>query len=169
MNKILLSLAACLCLLKAQSQNGHSIRLNVKPYTGGKVYLGYYYGKIKALADSAELNGSGEGQFTGKDKLPGGVYFVVSPSRSILFELLIDSLQHFSISADTTNLPASVVFTGSPDNTVFQAYTRYTASKGKEITAAQKELAAAHSQADSARLREKMKQLNTDIQHYRED
>lgn len=169
MNKILLSLLiALLCGSAAQSQSGHSIKLHLKPYTGGKVYLGYYYGKIKALADSAELNGASDGVFSGKDKLPGGVYFVVSPSRAILFELLIDSIQHFSISADTTNLPASVVFTGSPNNTVFQAYTKFTAEKGKEIMAAQKELATVRTSADSARLREKMKTLNTDIQHYRD-
>ncbi|HEY4286893.1 MAG TPA: thioredoxin-like domain-containing protein [Puia sp.] len=168
MNKILLSLAACLCLLKAQSQSGHAIRLHLKPYTGGKVYLGYYYGKIRALADSTELNANSEGVFSGKDKLPGGVYFVVSPSRAILFELLIDSTQHFSIAADTTSLPGSVVFTGSADNTVFQSYTRFTAGKGKEIMAAQKELGTVHTKADSARLRDRMKDLNTEIQHYRE-
>src|ERR1700760_1708514 len=88
MNKILLSLAVCLCMLKASSQSGHAIRLHLKPYTGGKVYLGYYYGKIKALADSTELNAGSDGVFSGKDRLPGGVYFVVSPNRAILFELL---------------------------------------------------------------------------------
>src|SRR5215469_1524992 len=112
MSKIVLLLAVCLLTIKAQSQNGYNIRLHLKPYTSGKVYLGYYYGKIKALADSAQLNSNGEGLFAGETRLPGGVYFVVSPSRAILFELLIDSQQHFSISADTTDLPASVVFTG---------------------------------------------------------
>ncbi len=169
MSKILLSLATCLCLIQAQAQSGYSIRLHLKPYTGGKVYLGYYYGKIKALADSAQLDGNSDGLFSGKDKLPGGVYFIVSPSRAILFELLIDSQQHFSVAADTTNLPASVVFTGSTDNAVFQAYTRYTAQKGGEITAAQKDLSKVHTHADSTRLRDKMKQLNDEIQKYRED
>ncbi len=169
MSKILLSLATCLCLVSAYPQNGYTIRLHLKPYTSGKVYLGYYYGKIKALADSAQLNSSSDGIFSGKDKLPGGVYFIVSPYRAILFELLVDSQQHFSITADTTNLPGSVVFTGSADNSVFQAYTRYTAGKGGDITAAQKELAAIHTRADSARIREKMKPLNDDIQKYRAD
>ena len=169
MRKILLSLVTILCLLKASAQSGYSIRLHLKPYTGGKVYLGYYYGKIKALADSAMLNPNSEGVFTGKEKLPGGVYFVVSPGRTILFEMLMDSLQHFSVSADTTSLPGSLVFTGSPDNNVFLAYTRFTASKGAEITATQKELAAARTGADSTRIKDKLKQQNADLQHYRED
>ncbi len=169
MRKILLSLVTILGLLKASAQSGYEIRLHLKPYTGGKVYLGYYYGKIKALADSAMLNPNSDGVFSGKEKLPGGVYFVVSPGRTILFELLIDSMQHFSVSVDTTSLPGSLVFTGSPDNTVFLAYTRFTASKGAEITATQKELAAARTGADSTRIKDKLKQQNADLQHYRED
>ncbi len=173
MSKILLTLASCLLLLTAASsaQKGYNIHLHLKPYTSGKVYLGYYYGKIKALADSAQLNGSGEGLFSGETRLPGGVYFVVSPGRAILFELLIDSQQHFSISADTTNLPASVVFTGSQDNTVFQAYTRFTAGKGKEITTEQAEMNKARGAGDSATVRadrEKIKQLNDAINKYRD-
>ncbi len=171
MSKILLSLATCLCLIQAQSQTGYSIRLHLKPYTGGKVYLGYYYGKIRALADSAQLDGNSDGLFSGKDKLPGGVYFIVSPGRSILFELLIDSQQNFSVEADTNNLPSSVVFSGSgsTDNVVFQAYTRYTADKGGQITAALKDLSKARTTADSSRLKDKMKQLNDEIQKYREE
>jgi hypothetical protein len=172
MSKILLSLATCLCLIQAHSQSsGYSIHLHLKPYTGGKVYLGYYYGKIKALADSAQLDGNSDGLFSGKDKLPGGVYFIVSPSRSILFELLIDSQQHFFVAADTTHLPASIVFGGSEsaDNIVFQAYTRYTAEKGGQITADQKDLSKARTRADSTRLKDKMKQLNDEIQKYRQD
>jgi len=168
MRKILLSVVTLFCLLKAPAQSGYSIRLHLKPYTGGKVYLGYYYGKIRALADSALLDANSDGVFNGKERLPGGVYFVVSPGRNVLFELVLDSLQHFSISADTTDLPGSVVFTGSPDNVVFQTYTRYTTTKGKEITAGQKELAAAHTKADSARIREKLVKANTEIQDYRQ-
>lgn len=185
MRKILLSVVTLLCLVKESfagsvsprsspaltfgyPQSGYSIRLHLKPYTGGKVYLGYYYGKIRALADSAQLDAGGSGVFNGKERLPGGVYFVVSPGRTVLFELLLDSAQHFSISADTADLPGSVLFTGSPDNTVFQAYTRYTATKGKEITAGQKELTTVHTPTDSARIREKMKKANTEIQQYRQ-
>src|SRR5580704_6001675 len=171
MSKTLFSLAVCLLLInKAQSQNGYNIRLHLKPYTSGKVYLGYYYGKIKALADSAQLNAGGDGLFSGDNQLPGGVYFVVSPNRAILFELLIDSQQHFSVTADTTNLPGSIVFTGSSDNTVFQTYTRYTAEKGREIMADQAAMAAARKNGDSAAVRsnrDKIRQLNDAITTYR--
>ncbi len=170
MNKVLLSLALACSLLQARSQEGHQLQLTLKPYKGAKVWLGYYYGKAKALADSTLLDADSKGAFSGKEKLPGGVYFVVSPSKVILFDLLIDKDQHFSIAADTTNLPGSVVFTGSPDNTLFQAYTSFTNAKGSTITAAQKELAAhGHSRADSAKLMEKIRKGDADIQQYRKD
>jgi hypothetical protein len=173
MSKILFSLALCLLFMnEAQSQNGYNIHLHLKPYTSGKVYLGYYYGKIKALADSAQLNAGGDGLFSGESRLPGGVYFIVSPNRAILFELLIDSQQHFSVTADTTNLPGSVAFTGSTDNTVFQTYTRYTAEKGRAITAGQAALLTAQKAGDSAAVRsnrEKIRQLNDEITKYREE
>ena len=161
--------ASSAATVAARPEDGHRIQITLKPYQHSKVYLGYYYGKIRALADSTILDGNSTGIFTGKDKLPGGVYFLVSPERAILFEMLIDSQQHFSISADTTNLPGSVSFAGSSDNQVFQAYTRFTTTKGGEIVACQKELAATHSKADSNRLTDKMKKLNADIQLYRED
>jgi hypothetical protein len=178
MSKILLSLAFGLFFIHtayaapAQSEDGYTIRLHLKPYTGGKVYLGYYYGKIKALADSAQLNGNSDGVFSGTTRLPGGVYFIVSPNRAILFELLIDSQQHFTVSADTTNLPGSIVFTGSPDNTVFQTYTRFTAEKGREITADQQALTTARKDQDTAAARTnqvKIRQLNDAIQRDRDE
>ena len=168
MNKILLSLTTCLFLLRAYPQNGYNIQLKLQPFKDSKVYLGYYYGKIRALADSAMLDANSKATFTGKEPLPGGVYFIVSPNKAILFELLIDSQQHFSIAADTTNLPGSVVFTGSPENTVFQSYTNFTNTKGREIVASQKELTTTHNKADSIRLRDKIKKANTDIQTYRQ-
>src|SRR6202048_3469511 len=77
---------------------GYNIHLTLKPFTNSKVYLGYHYGKVKAVADSVVLDGNSEGVFKGPEKLAGGIYFIVSPRKEILFELLIDQQQQFSIS-----------------------------------------------------------------------
>jgi hypothetical protein len=66
---------------ESPAQSGYSIRLHLKPYTGGKVYLGYYYGKIKALADSAMLDANSDGVFSGKEKLPGGAFILSFPRQ----------------------------------------------------------------------------------------
>ena len=147
---------------------GYSIHLTLKPFTNAKVYLGYHYGKMKAVADSVTLNGNSEGTFKGKDKLPGGIYFIVSPKKEILFELLIDQGQTFSISADTARLPASIVFTGSPENKTFQDYTAYMNSHGREITELQSGLGMAKTKNDSAVIREKIKKLNEEVKAERE-
>jgi hypothetical protein len=78
---------------------GYNIGITLKPYKNQYVYLGYYYGKIKALADSAMLDGNSNASFKGKTKLNGGIYFIVSPRKEILFEVLLDKQQVFSIVA----------------------------------------------------------------------
>src|ERR1700683_501216 len=97
-------------------QQGHNIILTLKPFKNSLVYLAYYYGKVKGLADSTILDENSRGLFAGKEKLPGGIYLIVSPKKEILFEVVIDSQQNFSISADTVDLVQSLTFTGSPEN-----------------------------------------------------
>ena len=111
MKHILLTLL-CVSALGASlfAQSGYDIKVNIKPFKKQYVYLGYHYGKKKALADSALLDANSTGQFKGTKALGGGIYFIVSPQKQILFELLIDKQQHFSISADTTQLPSSIKF-----------------------------------------------------------
>ena len=151
------------------AQEGYNIKLTLKPYTGGQFYLGYYYGKVKAVADSAVLDANSSTVFKGKEKLPGGIYFIVSPKKEILFEVLIDKQQHFSIVGDTNNLAENLSFDGSPDNTLFFAYTRTMANYGKKIGAIQSELSSAKNKSDSARIIEKIKNQNQEVQQYRND
>jgi hypothetical protein len=151
----------------ARSQ-GHNIHLTLKPFTEGKVYLGYHYGKVKAVADSVILDAHSEGVFKGKEKLPGGIYFIVSPKKEILFELLIDEQQQFSISADTTRLPASIEFTGSPENKTFLEYTAFMNAHGKELAGLQTQLSQAKTKNDSTRFKERMNKLNDEVKNERD-
>jgi hypothetical protein len=82
---------------------GHNIEITVKPYKNTKIYLGTNYGQNRVLADSAILNDASLGYFKGKEKLTPGIYFIVSPKYSILFEFLVDEGQQFKIIADTLN------------------------------------------------------------------
>jgi peroxiredoxin len=155
--------------VSAMSQQGHHINIVLKPYKNSLVYLGYYYGKLKGLSDSTMLDDNAKGSFSGKNKLPSGIYFVVSPKREILFELVLDSEQNFSVAADTADLVHNLIFTGSPDNTRFQSYTNFATTEGKAIADLQKELANAGTKADSALTIDKIKKLNQDLQDYRDD
>jgi hypothetical protein len=147
---------------------GYSIKLTLKPYTNAKVFLGYHYGKMKAVADSVILDGNSEGVFKGKEKLAGGIYFIVSPKKEILFELLIDQEQQFSIFADTSSLPGSIAFTGSPENKTFLEYTAFMNSHGKQIAILQSQYALAKTKNDTSVIREKIRIVNEEVKDERE-
>ena len=93
-------------LVKKTASNiqGHAIEISLKPYQNTKIYIGTNYGNARVLADSAILNDKSEGVFASSKKLTPGIYFVVSPKYSILFDFLVDDNQKFKIIADTTNL-----------------------------------------------------------------
>ena len=150
------------------AQVGYNIKVNVKPFKKQFVYLGYHYGKRKALADSALLDANSNGQFKGNKPLGGGIYFIVSPQKQILFELLIDKMQNFSISADTVNLPGSVKFSGSPDNSLFQTYTLRINKAGRDINEAQQALGATSNPAEQKNLQAKIQKLNQQVLSYRD-
>ena len=141
------------------SQSPYHIKVKLTPYKNSRVYLGYYYGKIKALADSAMLDASSSGTFKGKERLPGGIYFMVSPKK----------VQNFSIVADSSGIPDKIAFLGSEDNTLFQSYTRFMAKDGKEIEETKSILAGARSKEDSAHISNRIKQLNVEVQDYRNE
>jgi peroxiredoxin len=149
------------------AQSAYQIHLQLKPFANSKVYLGYYYGKIKAVADSVVLDGACEGDFRGKEKLAGGIYFIVSPKKEILFEVLIDQQQHFSIAADSARIPGSIRFSGSPDNDQFQQYTAFMNKQGIAISNLQKDLSAAKTKKDSALIRDKIREANAAVISYR--
>ncbi|MBO9563146.1 MAG: DUF5106 domain-containing protein [Niastella sp.] len=161
---------ACLTAIThlAQAQTGYNINITLKPYKNSYVYLGYHYGKMKALADSVLLDENSKGTFKGKQPLPGGIYFVVSPRKEILFELLIDKQQQFTITADSVGLPNSVVFSGSPDNAAFQHYTRFANTTGMALNEANKEYKTARNATDSAAITARIKSLSDKMQRHRD-
>ncbi len=160
---------ACVLYSSAIAQSGYSINITLKPCKNEYVYLGYHYGKVQALADSVMLDANSKGVFKGKEKLPGGIYFIVSPSRQrILFELLLDKQQNFSITADTL-FPEKVVFTGSPDNTLFQTYSKTLNNIGTNINNLRTDLSKATTRADSVKIETEWQKESNKIQQFRDE
>jgi thiol-disulfide isomerase/thioredoxin len=168
MKKLLLLIMAFLTL-KAKAQNGYNIAITLTPLKNQYVYLAYHYGKVKALADSALLNNNSQAMLKGKKKLPGGIYFIVSPKKEILFELLLDKQQQFSIVADSANAYSNVKFVGSPENEQFRQYSTFVAEKGSAINSLAQQLLVKPAPADSTAVQQKIKTLNQAIQNYRAD
>lgn len=155
-------------VISSFSQAGYQIDVELKPFKKSWVYLGYYYGDVRALADSAMVDGNSQGVFKGAEKLPGGIYFLVSPSKQILFEVLIDKDQHFAIKADSAKLPAGVVFTGSNENLQFQHYSAFAGTSGSKIGELNARLASAKTKADSAAITSGIRKLTRDLDKYRD-
>jgi thiol-disulfide isomerase/thioredoxin len=147
---------------------GYNIPITLTPLKNTWVYLGSHYGKYKNMADSAFLDSKSQGVFKGSKKLPQGIYFIVSPNKYLLFELLMDKEQNFSIKADTTNLN-NVTITGSTENTLFQQYTQFLGQKAPALNKLQQQLAAATKPSDSANIRAAMLKGNKELQDYRDN
>ncbi len=147
---------------------GHNIAITLTPYKKTWVYLGSYYGKGKTLSDSAFLNEKSIGAFKGSTKLTPGIYFVVSPQYSILFELLVDAKQQFSIVADTLKKDGTII-TGSFENDLFKKYSDFSVVKGKALSELNARFSAAKTKEDSARLRSEMIKGNKELQVYRDN
>jgi thiol-disulfide isomerase/thioredoxin len=168
MKQVLLFIAALISFAALRAQTGYQINVQLKPYKNTQVYMGYYYGDIRALADSAKLDANSKGSFKGKEPLPGGIYFIVSPAKQIILELLIDKDQRFSVSADSSNLPASVKFTGSEENSKFQEYTTYTGTMGLKVNQLNEQLASAKTRKDSLEINSRIRSYTTNLHKFRD-
>ena len=137
----------------SNTNQGHAIQISLKPYQNTKIYLGTNYGNNKVFADSCILNEKGIGIFKSKTKLTPGIYFIVSPKMSILFDLLVDDKQTFSISADTLNLK-NIKITGSKDNELFQSYSKIINDLFVELNDIEQKFKASSTAADSTKFKE---------------
>ncbi|WP_211217504.1 thioredoxin-like domain-containing protein [Segetibacter koreensis] len=151
-----------------KTAGGYNIPVTIAPFKNTWIYLGCYFGKFKNLSDSAWLNEKSQGVFKGKEKLPQGIYFAVSPKKYLLFEFLMDKNQNFSIKADTTKL-SDVTITGSPDNQMFQEYTRFLAQKTPALNSLQKQLSEAKDAKDSLTIKSLITISNKELDDYREN
>jgi thiol-disulfide isomerase/thioredoxin len=134
----------------AQSNEGHTIQITLKPYHDTTIYLGSHYGNNKVFADSCKLNRNSEGVFKSNVKLTPGIYFIVSPKMSILFDFLVDDKQHFKIIADTLNLK-NISFLGSKDNELFQSYSKNVSDLFVQLNSLEQNYKVAKTASDSSR------------------
>jgi thiol-disulfide isomerase/thioredoxin len=153
--------------LSNTSPVGHNIEITLKPYKNTKVYLGTSYGQNRVLADSAMLNEASIGYFKGKEKLTPGIYFIVSPKYTILFELLVDEGQQFKIIADTLNL-GDLKIIGSKENDIFRSYTKGMKQLGAQRNQLEQAYNSAATASDSVKLLQALKKMDTSFKEERQ-
>ncbi len=104
--------------LSCLAQSGYDIRFKVTGLKDTTAYLGYYYGESTFVKDTAKVNHSGEFEFTGKQTLPQGVYFLVL-DKTRIFELVVSQNQHFSLETNKEDYVNHMKVTGDIDNKLF--------------------------------------------------
>ena len=166
----LLPFLALLFLQPAASsaQAGYEIRASIRPFRSGHLFLAYHYGTKQFLLDSARIDEKGVAVFKGPDRLMGGVYMIAFPEKNGWIECLIDREQRFSVTADTSDLIRSTVFTGSRDNVLFTDYQKRSYETGTRISKLQASLSDA-SGSEAERMRSEVQQAGRELQQYRED
>ena len=152
----------------AKNTAGYNIPITITPFKNTWIYLGCYFGKYKNLSYFAWVNEKSQGVFKGKAENCRREFISRFLQVPLLFEFLMDKNQNFSIKADTTKLN-DVTITGSPDNQMFQEYTRFLAQKTPALNSLQKELSAAKSANDSLTIKSLLTIANKELDNYREN
>jgi len=148
---------------------GYKIDLTIKPFQNQWVYLAYYYGGIKGLADSIYLDANSRGALTGEKLMQQGVYIMASPGKTILFEMLIPEDQVFSVSMDTLQPDASLKFEGSEENKLFTDYTKYISPRAMAIEEARRQMDSTKVAAEKEKYRKEMEKYGNEINGFRLD
>src|SRR4051812_36432376 len=152
---------------KTTVDSSYNIGVTIAPFKNCWIYLGSYFGKNKILVDSALFNGNSEATFKGNKKLPDGIYFFVSPSHALLFEILMDEEQKFTVKADSAHLD-NIIITGSKENELFADYTKFVSTISPQLNALQLQLKNAKTKSDSTAIQQKQAKLNKELNEYRQ-
>lgn len=167
MKRYLIILAATFCFTTAHSQN-YTITLQTSQYKSGIAYLTYHMGKNLNVEDSAAVSNKGIAIFSGKRRLPAGIYAVVLPGKSKSVDFLIDKEQLITIKTDTTDLLTKTIVTGSPANVLLQQYQKTIAAKAQLLDAEKRAYTDATTKSDSALHEANYNKLNKELNDYRE-
>lgn len=123
---IMLSIPSC-------AQVGYKIDFKIKGLKDTTAYLGYYYGESTYVKDTAQVNSTGAFQFTGKNRLPHGVYFLVL-NKTRIFEMVIGEDQQFLMETSTEDYIKNMKVTGDDDNKIFFENMMYNVARNQEAT-----------------------------------
>ena len=160
------------CILSLFSINANAqsfkVTLQAPQYKSGIAYLTYHWGKNLNVEDSAAVTNSGTATFTGKRKLPPGIYAVVLPGKRITIDFFIDKEQAVTIKIDTTDLVNKTVVTGSKENIIFQQYQQQIAVKGKLMESEKQAYLQSVTKKDSALHEANYIKYNKELNDYRE-
>lgn len=150
------------------SGQGYQIKVNIKGLSVDTLILGEYFTSRMVPKDTIILRKDGTGVFENEIAFQGGMYLIyISPEK--YFDFLLGDDQQFSIQADVSDLAGSIVFSGSEDNSLFSEYKTFLQEQRTLLTKIQEQLSTSSSSADSLRVREKIMELNLEMESYMDE
>ena len=147
------------------AKNVYAIKVRVSGIKDTVCYLANYYGDKQYIQDTGKVDSKGNFMFTGKNKLAGGIYLVVLPSKKFFEIIITDKEQVFSIETDTTDLVKNLVVKGSNENILFYNYLHFIAQKQKDDESARKLLSTAKNSKDSSETQNKLDAIREEVKN----
>jgi thiol-disulfide isomerase/thioredoxin len=144
----------------------YKIDLKLDGLSDTTVYLAYHFGNKKYVRDTIKLDYSGNGTFSGKEDLPGGIYLIVLPGMNY-FEILVSDSQQFGIETTVSDPLNNLKVYNSPENILFNHYQRFMAEKQSESENLQQRMRAVSEDKDSVLFyQEKFRNLDIVVKNY---
>jgi thiol-disulfide isomerase/thioredoxin len=174
MKKLLLSgLCAMLGTMAFAKKDGYRIEVKFKhDVPDSFVYLAHYYAKPLPTiykTDSARIIGKRTAVIESKDSTLGGIYMLLFDNRMRYTEFVLNNGDEMGITVDTTNMPANISFTNSPENSRYVEYQKVLMTYGKKQQGYMEELKKARNAADTQALRDKSVKATKELNAYRKD
>lgn len=163
-----LFLATFLFFISSINAQSFKVTLKAPSYKSGIAFLCYHLGKNLNIEDSSAVSEKGVAIFTGTRKLPGGIYSIVFPGKTLTMDFFVDKEQEISIEVnDTTDLLNAKV-TGSKENPLFQQYQKVVVEKGTEMQKERVAYNAAATKKDSLLHEERFAKLSKELSAFRD-
>lgn len=135
----------------SSAKEGYHIKVNVSGVQDTTSLLAYYFGDKQYVQDTVYIDGEGNFEFVGEEKLDRGMYMIVLPENKF-FDIIIDKNQHFEIRTNIEEIIKNIKFINSPQNQSFYNYLKEIEPIGESMLA----------------LREKIENTDTNSEEYLE-
>ena len=117
------------------AQHAYKISIQIEGLADSLLLLAGYNGDKQFVVDTAFLNKKNGYLFSGKEKLPEGMYIIAGSNKNRLFDFIVAGNQEFSITGNKQSLPNSLNTKSSEDNQLLFDYIRFLSEKQKQQAA----------------------------------
>jgi thiol-disulfide isomerase/thioredoxin len=145
--------------------NGYRLKIKIHNLKDNQIILGHHFANNLLPDDTAKINSNGLAEFSGKEKLKPGMYFIFLPNKSY-FDILIGDKQIFSFENDTFDFVNRFKSEGSPDNELFYNYQRYFVEKNKQAKEISDKLKSAATEPEKKESRELLLKIDKEVKDH---